>query len=676
MRLSPVVFILAAAVSGAAAVASCTAGSSGGLHAFTGTGGSGGAGAGVGGSSGPGVGFGAGPTTGSGGTDSVVVPTCTSNCGDFPAAPIMDTTGTPPPANAASLFGPVGTVSGNLCVVEPQLSAGALPGALFPANWTRPRFRVSPAAGENLFEIRIKAASEANELVAYTTNTIWTLPATVWQGIGVKGNAIDQPITVTIRGLNTASPATITGSTGTFTIAPVTAGGSMVYWATQQSTPSQTASKLVGFYVGDETTIDALTLGSGPISVQQSGLLGSDGNELFGQNSDSYGAAVGKSECIGCHRSTPDGLSVGYVDEYPWFGVFANISPDAGAIGAVPSFLGEGMQRLTQQPWMGMMAMTPAHWSPGDRITLFTYEDRNYSNNGTTLTVGYNSNDPDTSGYSGKDKLAWFSMDSSPTIPWTMNQAATMNTAIAAAQGSAWGFITLTGETAGVVSPDWSHDGSTIVYTSATQTQDGRIANDSETDIHTVPYNNKMGGTVTPLPGASTTGISEYYPSFSADDKLIAFNRAGNATGWIYYRPDGEVNIIPAAGGSPTRLAANDPPACTGETSPGIINSWARWSPTVVNDTTNGNTYYWMIFSSARKYPNAHTVPPDQYSPPDTRASQLYMTGVVKDKQGNLHTFPAVYVWTQSTADTGGIQWSNLTPAWNQFAIPVPPPPT
>ena len=53
--------------------------------------------------------------------------------------------------------------------------------------------------------------------------------------MGVMGNAIDQPITVTIRGLNTASPGAVSGVKGTFTIAPVTAGGSMVYWATTSS---------------------------------------------------------------------------------------------------------------------------------------------------------------------------------------------------------------------------------------------------------------------------------------------------------------------------------------------------------------------------------------------------------------------------------------------------------
>ena len=168
MRLSKLWYVLLVAVG-------CSAG--GGGSKFAGSGGSG-AGTGTGNDSGNGgsiLGLDAG--TGGNGSDSVVTPSCTANCSDFPSAPILDGN---VPANAATLFGPAGMFSASLCVVEPQLSAGSQPGALFPANWARPRFRMSPANGENLFEIRIQAPSEAGELVAYTVNTVWQLPAAVW----------------------------------------------------------------------------------------------------------------------------------------------------------------------------------------------------------------------------------------------------------------------------------------------------------------------------------------------------------------------------------------------------------------------------------------------------------------------------------------------------------------
>ncbi len=181
-----------------------------------------------------------------------------------------------------------------------------------------------------------------------------------------------------------------------------------------------------------------------------------------------------------------------------------------------------------------------------------------------------------------------------------------------------------------------------------------------------VPYGNRQGGTVTALAGASTPGVSEYYPSFSADDALVAFNRAGSTNGKIYYRPDAEVDVVPAAGGLPTRLAANDPPECSGEASPGVINSWAKWSPSVV--ATGGKHYYFLIFSSARDFDGAFRVPQNQYSPSDTRASQLYMTAVVRDDaSGTLRTYGAVYLWNQGRTTT------NLTPAWDDVNIPPVP---
>jgi len=178
---------------------------------------------------------------------------------------------------------------------------------------------------------------------------------------------------------------------------------------------------------------------------------------------------------------------------------------------------------------------------------------------------------------------------------------------------------------------------------------------------------------VSPLAGASEPGVAEYYPAFSADDALVAFNRVAaidNAV--MYYRPDAEIHVIPSNGGTAVRLLANDPPACAGETSPGIINSWPKWSPTVVSTAPGsageGKTYYWLVFSSARNYPGSFQLPRTQYSPPDTRSSQLYMAGVVVDgASGEIATYPAVYLWNQDTTT------SNLTPAWDDFKIPDVP---
>src|SRR4051794_27882358 len=92
---------------------------------------------------GPGAG-GTSGTTGSGGSGTTPPPpVCNGMCTDFPAEPRTDGD---PPANAPQLFGDAGggSASGGPCLVEPQV------GALYPNNWLRPRFRVIPAAGQDL----------------------------------------------------------------------------------------------------------------------------------------------------------------------------------------------------------------------------------------------------------------------------------------------------------------------------------------------------------------------------------------------------------------------------------------------------------------------------------------------------------------------------------------------
>ncbi len=203
-------------------------------------------------------------------------------------------------------------------------------------------------------------------------------------------------------------------------------------------------------------------------------------------------------------------------------------------------------------------------------------------------------------------------------------------------------------------SPSWSHDGTTIAYVSTNANQDGRLA-DGEADVYLVPYANRAGGTAMPLPGAADPGPREYYPTWSPDDAIIAFDKA--SSGSMYNNSLAEVYVIPAAGSAagPTRLAANDPPACTNQMSPGVTNSWPKWAPSV-GTASGGRTFYWLVFSSTR----------DPYS---AAGPQLYVTGLVT-QGGQTKTYAALYLWNQPEME------HNHTPAWDNFEIPPPPPPT
>ena len=144
-----------------------------------------------------------------------------------------------------------------------------------------------------------------------------------------------------------------------------------------------------------------------------------------------------------------------------------------------------------------------------------------------------------------------------------------------------------------------------------------------------------------------------------------------------YYNRNGEIFIVPRAGGEAIRLEANDPVSCSGETSRGIINSWPKWSPgsrradnTVGPHEANGKKYYFLIFSSARQYPGSFELQKARLTPEiSNKSSQLYMASIMVDENGAVTTYPAVYLWNQNVvvdpvAGTSSIQnTSNLTPA-------------
>ena len=56
-------------------------------------------------------------------------------------------------------------------------------GALFPNNWLRPLFRFAAPSGQDLFEIRVHADNQANDLVVYTAQTSWSMPETMWRAL-------------------------------------------------------------------------------------------------------------------------------------------------------------------------------------------------------------------------------------------------------------------------------------------------------------------------------------------------------------------------------------------------------------------------------------------------------------------------------------------------------------
>jgi hypothetical protein len=450
------------------------------------------------------------------------------------------------PSNSSALFGPPhqGAAVGGPCLIEPEGNA------LYPQNWLRPRFRWRDASGANVFELRLHATNQTSDLIVYTSNTSWTMPAATWDALRMHSAGVS--MAVTLRGGVLAGSTLQSESIGTQTpigIAPVQATGAIVYWTTNDLVTG--GSVLKGFSPGDESVQTVLT----PAEFSQ--------------------AQGANSQCIGCHASTPDGEFAAFTtatvpnDLTHWAGGLALIDVDSGTVGAAAPFMATGGAQALGRWNVGGISFSPAHWQTGDRRAIVSFDN---SNNASNI------------------QLSW--MDFEATDP-----------------ALASGTLARNGDLLPAGAPAWSHDGTTVAYVSTNRVCTGRLGNcragqynippdlGSRADIFTVPYNGGAGGTATGLPGASDPTVQEYYPAFSPDDRWIAFNRIANDLN-LYDQPAAELFVISASGGTPHRLDANDPPQCAGLTSPGLDNVWPKWGPSAMQ--ANGNTYYWLIFGSKR----------------------------------------------------------------------------
>ncbi len=485
------------------------------------------------------------------------------------------------PAGAPALFADATAASsGGPCLLEPEALAA------FPKNWLRPRFTWSPVTNASVYELRVHVANQTRDLLVYTAQTAWTMPAELW-ALATEHSA-DVDVQVTVRSAN-VDGATITklafGSSIPIRIAPVEAPGSIVYWST-------TSKSLKGFKVGDEAVVDVLKPAQ------------------FGER---------KVDCVGCHSSSPDGEFVGFSTKLegpfePATEYAGGVSPlEKNSAGTTPSFVGAGAKQALAQPYRGMLAFSGAHWKQGDRRVVTQYATTNNASSGA---------------------LQWLDLE-------------------AASVGAASGTLARTGDPGVPVAPTWSHDGTTVAYVSAKTLVDSR-ADQPPIDVYTVPYANGAGGVATKLAGASDPAYDEHYPAFSPDDALLAFVRTPtNASVPAVFDPAKEVFVLPAKGGTPTRLAANDPPACGGVKSPGAYNSFPKWAPGVTK--AFGVSWYWLVFSSKR------FVGPDAM-----KHTQLYLVAVAVDASGTVRPAGAVRLWNLPEGE------DNHTPAWDRFKTPDP----
>jgi hypothetical protein len=523
-------------------------------------------------------------------------PNSPSSYADFPAAPILDDPSADQDASTGSDAG--------------GSDAGPAPGDA--PNVFGPATQGAQSGGPCLVEPEVNSLYPKNwlrprfawipasgenlfELRLHVANQVNDLvvytAATEWtmpkaMWLSLAAHSNDVPMTVTVRGGAYAASTLAQEALGSSGPLGIAPVAAPGVIVYWSIVPSTWTASLKGFTVGDESVQSVLQ----PSQVTE------------------Y-----STTCIGCHNATPDGDYASFTNQNNWQNGFGGVQ--AGSTGSLPTWLGTAGRAAVESPQLGIQTFSKSHWTTGDRIEI----------------SGSDPNDD------GSSELVWIDLE--------------------ATSGTAMGTIARTGDMRYAGAPSWSHDGNTIAYVSTYANKDGRLddpasytpknGGTADADIYLVPYGNKAGGTAQPLAGASTAGAWEYYPSFSPDDQYLLFNKV--TSGSMYNNSNTELFVIPAQGGTATRLAANDPPACTGKKSPGVTNSWGRWAPGV-GTASGGRSFYWAVFSSTR----------DSASNP-----QLYLTAVVVTGT-SVATYGSLYLWNQPAAE------DNHTPAWDNFQIPPP----
>jgi hypothetical protein len=244
------------------------------------------------------------------------------------------------PSNAPKLFAKATGEAAAPCLTEPE------PGTLYPKNVLPPRFSWTAATEANLFELRVTAKNQAKDLVVYTTESTWTMPEEMWNGL--REHSADVAMSVEVRGAvyeDGALHDVTEANGGDLGIAPVDAPGSIVFWSILKEDSS---SLLKGLTLDKPGVVDVL------------------------RSKNISGNAESPRTCIGCHTATPDGKYVAVAFEAGELNTgldLARIEKGTTA-GPRPSYVSAAAGSRLDAGYPMLSTFSRAHWTAGDRVML------------------------------------------------------------------------------------------------------------------------------------------------------------------------------------------------------------------------------------------------------------------------------------------------------------------
>jgi hypothetical protein len=217
--------------------------------------------------------------------------------------------------------------------------------------------------------------------------------------------------------------------------------------------------------------------------------------------------------------------------------------------------------------------------------------------------------------------------------------------------------------------PDWSADGTRIVYVRQGLPYEQGVNNQrfymGRIDMVTDQGGGTFGAPTTIVPAVA--GKNHYYPSFSPDGRLLAFNESTCPSGSAHVDcnadsdPTATVFVTtPDPSNTPVLLARANAGGKTDAGATALRNSWPKWAPFEFQRTqTPGSRVMWLTFSSSRRY--GLRTPPPGTSPEATTGALLWMVAIDPDlaAQGQDPSYAAFCLPFQDVTTSNHIaQWT------------------
>ncbi|HEX9105162.1 MAG TPA: hypothetical protein VF997_23285, partial [Polyangia bacterium] len=165
--------------------------------------------------------------------------------------------------------------------------------------------------------------------------------------------------------------------------------------------------------------------------------------------------------------------------------------------------------------------------------------------------------------------------------------------------------------------PDWSADGSKVVFVrdASSACPLGLCGTQPGVSMGTLMLTNAAGTSFSGETTLVSGGGNNYYPSLSPDGAWVAFNRAAMNS---YDAPDAKVMLASTGGGAPVDLTAVNAQAG---------NSWPKFAP--LAHAFQGKPIFWLTFSSRRDYGLRLQ---QQSKTHDMQVAQIWMVAISPDR--------------------------------------------